>query len=96
MKREEILQDYALTSQAYIAQPPSMEHLKPMLAAAGLDELSQRVLNIMSMANTPAMTKALEQLSVKGNGSIVQFLKNEIGVTQEVIDGLKSALLEPL
>lgn len=93
--RNEILDDYELTSAAYLRSPPDMNWLKPLFEANGLDELSSRVILAMSLAHRPAMAQALEALSAPYHWSIREYLGKEFALSDEEVAVLRKALLEP-
>ncbi|KAH3744869.1 Tyrosine phosphatase family [Pelomyxa schiedti] len=91
--RDQVLDDYERTSWAYGVRPPDMGHIRPLLVASGLDQLQPRVLTALSLAYRPAMEGALAYMDSKC-GSVVDFAKKELGLTDEMLRDLREHLLE--
>ena len=70
-----------------------MEHLKPLLEANALDQLPENVIKKLSYAYREALETALNKI-VEENGSILEFMKKNLEVTDATIEALKRNLLE--
>lgn len=91
--REAILDDYVRTTEAYVHNPPPREHLQPLLAQNGLDQLPQRVLDKLCYAHRGAMSAALDHLATT-YGSLDGYLETALKITPEERAALTSILLE--
>lgn len=93
--RDAVLDDYELTTTAYVTHPPSKERLGPLLRAQGLDELEERVIAAMSLAYRDVMGDALDAIAKAApGGTVLGFVQKELGVTDEEVALLRASLLE--
>merc|ERR1712137_975179 len=89
--REVILDDYMITTRNYETNPTPREHLQPLLKRHGLDDLPEHVIQIMCVAYRGAMESALDYLNTT-HGSVEQFLKNKVNLSDEEFQQLTSIL----
>lgn len=91
--REDILADYMVTSENYLRNPPTRDHLLPLLRRAGLDELPESVLLALSIARRPALEAVLDAWENSYEGAR-GFAENVLGISQDTLDRLRENLLE--
>jgi translation initiation factor 2 alpha subunit (eIF-2alpha) len=70
-----------------------MDHLRPLLSTNGLDSLPERVIRKLSNAHREALRTAIEKI-IEEYGSLDEFFRKEMEVTDNLISAIKKNLLE--